>query len=393
MRNALQADNPSTIRVVIVLEAATVTGPAKNLMRFCRGASEPHAGLPAIQASLVTYLRADYSQASNPFIDAAHKYGIPIDVITERGRWDRSVIVSLDTILRKRQAHILQTHAVKSNFLVRFGSLHKHFPWIAFHHGYTAENLKARAYNQLNRWSLPAARQVVTVCRPFAQQIQRYGIDPSRLHVLPNAIEEFSAPDPAAVEALRVSLGVGHDEAILFTAGRFSLEKAHRDLVEAVALVRRDHPGLCFRLLMVGDGPERASVQSMVQQLGLSSICLFPGHLLDLRPYFALATHFVLPSWTEGSPNVILEAMAARLPIVATQVGGVPETVIDGESALLCPPRNPAALASVIATVLSDSVLASRLATAAHARMPLFSPETYRRNLIGIYQRALAPRF
>ena len=113
----------------------------------------------------------------------------------------------------------------------------------------------------------------------------------------------------------------------------------------------------------------------------------------DVQPFYAIADVFALPSHTEGSPNVLLEAMAANLPIVATAVGGVPEMVANNESALLVPPGDPKHLASAIANLLTDKDLAQRLARKAAMLVDIqHSPERYVQSLIEIYSEVIGGR-
>jgi glycosyltransferase involved in cell wall biosynthesis len=114
---------------------------------------------------------------------------------------------------------------------------------------------------------------------------------------------------------------------------------------------------------------------------------IFAGHTSNVWPYYSLADVFALPSHSEGSPNALLEAMAAGVPIVACKVGGVPETVEDGSSALLVPPAKPAAMASALHRILEDPVLAKRLAAKAAERLVgRFSPESRYQALLEIYR-------
>ncbi len=378
------------LRILIVIEAANITGPAKNLLRLARMGQSPPPGLPALDISFATFARNPSAGGETPFLQAASQSGIPVAVISEAGRFDPTVIGGLRQVLRQKRAAILQTHAVKSNFLVWLSGLHHHYPWLAFHHGYTAEDWKARLYNKLNRISLPSARRVVTVCEPFAADIARYGVRRERVHVLPNAIEDSPAPPERAVSELRRRFELKPGEAIVLTAGRFSKEKAQIDLVRAAAIVARQDPAPRFRLLLLGDGPDLAEVKAEAARLGLAGNCIFPGHQQDTAPYFALATHFALPSLSEGSPNVLLEAMAAGLPVLSTQVGGVGEIVAHEESALLCPPGRPEQFAEGLARLLKEEALAASLAHAARARLEAFRPERYYRSLTEIYRRLLA---
>jgi glycosyltransferase involved in cell wall biosynthesis len=370
---------------VAVIEAATLTGPAKNLLRFCalaRASGDPEL---AAEVSVVTFKRGGAGGASTPFLEAARAAGIPAEVIAEQRRFDAGVTRGLAEILDRIEPDIVQTHSVKSHFLMRWTGLGRRRRWVAFHHGYTFDDLKMRLYNQLDRWSLRAAGRVVTVCGPFARGLERTGVDPRLIHVLPNSIEEAGRVDQQQIQALRERLGIRPEERVILSVGRFSAEKAQIDLVRAAGQLRRLHPGVSFRLVLVGDGPERERVESAASAEGLEA--LFPGHQRDIRPYYGLADIFALPSHSEGSPNVILEAMMAGVPIAATLVGGVPETVRDEESALLVPARDPAALAAALGRLLTDRELAATLArNAAREARERFSPLSYQRSLVKIYR-------
>jgi glycosyltransferase involved in cell wall biosynthesis len=156
--------------------------------------------------------------------------------------------------------------------------------------------------------------------------------------------------------------------------------------VHALEHLRRDARATKFKLLIVGEGPERERVEAAARSLGLEASVVFAGHASDVRPFYALADVLALPSHSEGSPLVLLEAMAAGVPVVATAVGGVPEVATDGETALLVPPHDPSAIANALARVLSDATLARSLAERAAAHVAeRFSPEARARALVRIY--------
>jgi len=186
--------------------------------------------------------------------------------------------------------------------------------------------------------------------------------------------------------ALRQQLGIKSDQRIILAVGRLSREKAHIDLINAFSHLCRTNPRLDARLVIVGDGPERAQLESAANSFGLADKTIFAGHVSDVRPFYAIADVLANSSHSEGSPYVVLEAMAARLPIVATAVGGVPEMLEDKRTGLLVPSRDPGALAHALALLLSDPALADRLAnSAAELVGTRFSPENYARSLIDIY--------
>lgn len=382
------------IRVVAIIEAHTVTGPAKNLLQFCRRAKVAEDGQPAVGVSVATFFRSDdadrTAEHSNQFIEATRAAGIELDLIHERFAFDPGVISQLGAVLRRRSPDIVQTHGVKSHFLMRFSGLQRRYPWIAFHHGYTNEDLKMRLYNRLNRWSLPAADRVVTVCRPFADSLARAGVAEERIRVLPNSIAGIPRVSDEDISELRQKLGIRQGERVILSIGRFSREKAPVDLIEAAVHLTRAHPDLAFRLVLVGDGPERQAVEQAASRLAGRVVCA--GHQTNVRPYYAVADIFVLPSHSEGSPNVILEAMAASVPIVATAVGGVPEMLEDEQSALLVPAEAPEAFARAMARLLANENLAATLARNASAAVAeRFSPDAYRRALLGVYAELNPP--
>lgn len=374
------------LRVLAVVEAATITGPAKNLIRFCQMVqSDGEAGVAISIAAF--HRRSPAGPESNAFLDAVRAAGIELDVIPERGRFDSLVRPRLAEIVARRRPDIIQTHAPKSHFLVRGMGLHHGRSWIAFHHGDTAEDLKVRMYTQLDRWSLRAAHRSVTVCEPFADLLVARGVRRERIHIVPNAMAAPPLVAPEDVSALRDRLALPPDARVILSVGRLSHEKGHADLLAALRLLRRDDPELELRLILVGDGIERGSLERAAAAPDLASSVIFAGHCANVWLYYSLADVFVLPSRSEGSPNALLEAMAAGVPIVACKVGGVPETVEDNNSAVLVPPAQPAAMASALARVLKDPALAARLASNAAERLVnRFSPESRYQALLRVYQ-------
>ncbi|MET0648485.1 MAG: glycosyltransferase family 4 protein [Pyrinomonadaceae bacterium] len=380
-----------TIRLLSVMEATTVTGPAKNLLGFAARArsrefTEP-LGLPRVETTVVTFVRgADASGEPNAFVGAARAAGVEVVLIPERFRFDPSVFKALRSAVERCAPDVLQTHSVKSHLLLRLSGLGRRYPWVAFHHGYTTPDAKMRLYNQLDRWSLPSAARVVTVCGPFAERLASAGVRRERISVLHNSVAPASAPEEGVARALGIRLGLGEGERVILSVGRLSQEKGHADLVAALGHLGRLAPGLSFRLVLVGDGPERARLEEEARARGLSERVVFAGHHADVRPFYALADVLVLPSYSEGSPNVLLEAMAAGVPVVATAVGGVPEIVAHEESALLIAPRDERAMAEALARILSDATLARGLAAkAAELAAERFSPEAYARSVLEIY--------
>jgi len=209
-----------------------------------------------------------------------------------------------------------------------------------------------------------------------------------KIAVQHNSIRPRAAPSAETVRNLRRSLGIADDERVVLAIGRLSREKAHTDLLSAFKLVRDKHPQLKSKLVIVGDGPERAKLVATARSYASESEVIFAGQQSEVWPYYSIADVFVLPSHSEGSPNVLLEAMGAGVPIIATAVGGVPEMIEDNQSALLVPANDPSALSAAISRLLTDGDLAHRLTSNASALVSnRFSPEEYVRSLTEIYHQ------
>jgi glycosyltransferase involved in cell wall biosynthesis len=296
--------------------------------------------------------------------------------------------------VERQRPDLVVSHSVKSHFLVWRSHLWRDCPWIAFHHGYTTTDRKMRIYNRLDRWSLPVADRLLTVCHAFARELAtNTGVPIAKIAVQHNSIRPRPLASPEGARALRSKLGIAPDESMLLAVGRLSKEKAHLDLLAAFAHLRETDRELKCKLVIVGDGPERETLEAAVKSSGINVDVIFTGQEKDLQPFYAAADVFVLPSHSEGSPNVLLEAMAANVPIVATDVGGVPEIVENNESALLIPPNDPQAMAAAIVSILNDQELARRLTTnSAELIANQFTPERYVRGLVEIYGNVINGR-
>lgn len=371
-----------------IVEAWFVTGQAKNLLEFAQRSRVETEGVRAVDLSLVTYERGAGEGEKNKFVTGARQARVDLDLVTEQGRFDPSALAQIRAIIEKRNPDIIQTHNVKSHFLMRLSGVWKTRKWLAFHHGYTTTDFKMRCYNQLDRWSLRRASRVVTVCGAFARDLAEKGVARERIIVRHNSVNPFSPPDAAAIETLRSQFPP--EIPVLLVVGRLSHEKGHADFLAALDMLRH-RTSLPFHAVLVGDGPEQQRLEALRTRLGLEKAVTFAGLQHDVRPYYATATVVVMPSHSEGSPNVLLEAMAAGVPVVATRVGGVPEIAANEETALLTEPRNPEALADAMARMLSDPALRPRLAANAKALAEnRYSPDAYRRSLVAIYEKVLA---
>jgi glycosyltransferase involved in cell wall biosynthesis len=275
------ATSPQPLRLLAVIEASSITGPAKNLLEFA-GLAEAEG----VETHIATFVRG---QEENVFTREVESRGLPLYRIHESAAYDPAVIKQLRALTASLQPDVVQTHAVKSHFLSRLAGLPGRFPCVAFHHGYTWTSWKTRLYNRLDRWSLRAAQQVLTVSLPFRAELVGQGVAPDRIQVIHNAIRPDwgqAARTPQSATETRAAWKIPDDAKVVLIVGRLSREKDHGALVRAVASLPQRHQVL---LLIVGDGPEREAIQALAHELKCEDRVRFTGLQPTAEPFYGIA--------------------------------------------------------------------------------------------------------
>lgn len=245
---------------------------------------------------------------------------------------------------------------------------------------------KSRGQLIAQRAGYAAAHAVVANSQAAAAQLRREGVPSRKIHVIPNGIDlgafAHRTPKPAAAGPR------------IITVANLRPEKGHDTLLAAAARVAQVRPDAEWSI--VGDGPLRTTLEQAVAARGLDGRVRFLGERRDVPALLAASDIFVLPSRWEASPNALIEAMAAGLPVVATRVGGIPELVDDGATGMLVESGDDAALSSAILALLEPDGRADAIGCAARAsverlsfdRMVARFAHLYRSEL---HRRALAP--
>ena len=236
--------------------------------------------------------------------------------------------------------------------------------------------------------SRAATRVLVNACC-IGDRCQAEGVARDRIALVRNGIdlERFdaeAAPRPAGLDPWPTG------PTVIQVANMHHPVKGQDDLLRAMQEVVRMVPGA--ELLLVGDGQRRASLEAMARDMGLGARCRFLGYRRDVPALLARATVEVSASHAEGLSNALLEAMAARRPVVATAVGGTPELVRDGESGFLVAAGAPGEVAARVRQLLLSPGLARRMGEAGRARVAReLGVEAMRRSYEAMYEGALAP--
>ncbi|MBJ6799235.1 glycosyltransferase family 4 protein [Geomonas propionica] len=247
---------------------------------------------------------------------------------------------------------------------------------------YLLHSVPEHRFRILPRWYLGLGARlgniIATVSGGAADLIaQRMGIPRGRISVLHN-----SCPCSAATKEL-------DREPLILTAGHVVGYKNPQLWLETARLVLKEHPQA--RFVWLGDGPLLDDMRRQVRDLSLQEQVLFTGYVADTSSWYRRAEVYLQPSQMESHGIAVLEAMAHRLPCVVSNVGGLPDSVLDGETGYLCPPGDAACFARRILELLADPSLRERLGRAGVGRVVTeFSPESQERGLMDLYRRLLS---
>lgn len=212
---------------------------------------------------------------------------------------------------------------------------------------------KSPAQIRLQRLAYRCATKVVANSPAAKRRLEEEGLAPESIAVVANGLDPAAFSERESPDRVRT----------ITTVANLRPEKNHETLIAAAATLMRDYPHLRFRI--VGDGPRRPQLESLVRQRGLTSAFEFLGHRDDVPALLATSDVFVLPSRSEAFPNGAMEAMAAGLPVVVSAVGGLLDLVDDGRTGLLVPPSEPDTLANTLRALIENPARAHALGCAA----------------------------
>lgn len=298
--------------------------------------------------------------APNELVEIARERGVEVIEVHVRNAFDPRTIVKIAAILRNNKIDLLCAHGYKANVIGRLASWFTGIPQIAVSRGWTAENKRIRIYEKLDRWFLQFANHIVAVSEGQKAKIVSYGISYANISVIHNAIDLAMFPDSGT--QIRTELGIPNDGVVVASAGRLSPEKNQLGMIEVAKRVVNRNANVYF--VIFGEGFLRKELEKSIREAGLESRFFLPGFRIDLQALYHDIDIFMLPSFTEGLPNVALEAFAAKKPIIASLVGGNPEVVQDEVSGYLTSPDDFSAMEARIIKLAADKSLRSKMGEA-----------------------------
>ncbi len=279
--------------------------------------------------------------------------GIPFISFERRSRMDPKLIFDVARLIRKQNIDVVMTTLFYADVVGALASAIS--PNKAVFSWETISAPEWLLWRRLlpYRFAMRFASKVISVSHATAKWlIDKRGVPENKITVIPYGVnlDEFS---PGSNPELREELGIADDTTIIGVVARLHPQKGHTYLIEAAKAIIPKFNNVKF--VFVGDGELRGELEKSVTDAGLDNNFMFLGFRSDVKELLRIFDIFVLPSLYEGLPNVILEAMACSLPVVATAVDGTVELVADEKTGFLVAPKQPMALSEKISALLKDS--------------------------------------
>jgi len=232
---------------------------------------------------------------------------------------------------------------------------------IATHHGriHNFPVLLQKLHSWMINWGI--ATQLVAVTEPTRQAAIDEGIQATRIGVIQNGVQ-ISNVSQEIKDRIRTELEIPLDGKCLISVGRLAPEKGHAVLIEAFSHIAAGFPSM--HLMLAGGGALMDELRSQAQARGFSDRIHFLGVRNNIPELLAASDLFILPSYSEGLPMALLEALAMGIPTVCTAVGGIPTVIQDSKTGRLVPPNDPVIMAKVIAELLNDESQCQKLSQA-----------------------------
>jgi glycosyltransferase involved in cell wall biosynthesis len=312
--------------------------------------------------------------------------GIPVTPIGKRWKADPLALGRLTRFLKAKRFDVVQTWIFAADVYGRIAAHRAGVPVVVTSE-MAVDLWKTRAHLAIDRYLARWTDRVVGNSRAVVDFYRAAGIPESKLEMIHSGIV-VDEPPPVDTADVRRSLDVPADAPLLLFAGRLAPQKGVEDLILALDLIQHVEPGVVT--LVAGDGPLRPRLEERARAFELldAGRVRFLGHRDDMPRLFAACDALVLPSLYEGLPNVVLEAMRSRKPVVATAAPGTTEVVVDGVTGLLVPLHSPKDLARALLAVVRDPDLRRRLGEAGLARVQAeFRVDTMIERFADLYER------
>jgi glycosyltransferase involved in cell wall biosynthesis len=347
------------------------------------GAQESYTGL-LLRLDRSRYDVRALSLSAGSAVARVRGLGLPVEVIDDAD--DELAVRELAAWLRREEIDLVHAHMYRAEVIGVRAAVAAAVPVIMA----TVHSSRVRAASDIALLAslTPSMDRLIVPSESIQRKVVAEGRVGARFAVIPNGVDlaRFASPAPAC--ALRREFGIPASAYLLGVVARLEPEKGHRHLIEAMPAILAGAPDTW--LAVVGEGSSVGSLRELASALAVSDRVIFTGRREDVSALTADLTVAVLPSLREAQGISILEAMARRVPVVASDVGGIPEVITSGVDGVLVPPADPAALAAAVLELLGNEALRRRIGEAGYATVrDRFSIDAMVRRIQALYDEEL----
>jgi glycosyltransferase involved in cell wall biosynthesis len=384
------------IRVLRIISRLNIGGPAVHVAML---------GRPALAGRFDSMLVTGVENAGEgSMIDLVTAQGAAPIVISEIAdsaslTWrDTVALWKIVRVIRRYRPQIIETHTAKAGLLGRLAGLLTRTP-VRIHtfHGHVLHGYYSPATNAMLRWLERAlartTTRIIAVSDRVRTELVEYGVAPAgKIAVVPLGLDLSPFLDADRLRGqFRAELGFPADDLLVGIVGRIFAVKNHALFVDAAVRVLRDVPNV--RFVIVGDGMLRADIEAQIARAGVGGRVIITGWRRDLPAVYASLDLLAVTSNNEGTPFAAIEAMAAGVPVVATNVGGMPDLVRHDVTGVLVPPRDAEAMSRALTGLLLDAGRRRQLGAAARASaLERFEVGRMVRDTHDVYEACLTSR-
>jgi glycosyltransferase involved in cell wall biosynthesis len=363
------------VKVTHIHKITGVSGSERHLLAL----------LPALRERGIDarFLGLDVAGTDAPrFYRELRDAGVPFEHVRCTHDVNPRMAAAVIRAVRRSRPDLLHTHLVHGDVYGSIASRRCHVPFVSTRHN--DDRYLMGPFRHVDRLFARRCRRIVAISDAVRLFLEQSSLPRDKLVTIHYGLDELP---PERSERTPEELGLAPDAPLVLAVGRLIAQKDHPTLLRAFARVHAERPDA--RLAIIGAGPLEQETRRLVAELGLDGAVLLPGRLAP-RDWLERATVFAHSSAWEGFGIVLLEAMLAGLPVVATRISAVPEIVVEGETGYLVEPGDDAALAAATARLLADPALARSLGESGLARARLeFSIEQMTDATVAVYDEAL----
>jgi len=331
------------INILHVIASNFYGGPEKQIIFHCKFYDKNKYHI-----SVASFIEGN---SQNEFVDILKKDNIPAFAINHKFLFDLSIISQLKKIITNNNIDILITHGYKSNIIGYYANRSCGIPHAMYVRGWTAEGWKIKLYNKLEVHYLKKADLIVTVAKSKENNLIKLGIKSKQIRSITNAVELPGLSSLNGI-SLKDEFNIHNNKLLILAAGRLSPEKGHEQLIYALHELYNSEKS--FKCIIFGDGPLKSELIKLRDKLNLKDNIIFAGFYPDWKIYLNEANLLINPSLSEVMPNVVLESLSHKCPVIATDVGGVKELIIDGKTGFLAEANNPHSIYKCIIKYLAN---------------------------------------